>query len=292
MSSDELYEKAKIIAGATGRSVADVFEDLSDDGILNDSNKNKVDLITQLKDAADLISSVQKINAQVSENTVLNGGDNKTEVTVETTLDGDIVDRAIASVQRKAENIKKIAIIFIPVVLLITGGTMEGLGVFDGSDAPPDAPFMNEYGGCLAPDAVNYDEMASWDDGSCYWDDWNEEQCEPNLEEGGSWAESVTGETANIEVHIEVKNLNPDCHIEIEVMVSVYLNNSYQFTMETDELGRYWVYDSVDVKIRDERIDNLGDGDWSFETRFIPVGGNEYCCQMTNVVTIEESKPE
>jgi len=118
------------------------------------------------------------------------------------------------------------------------------------------------------------------------------EECTPNLQAGESWAESVNGESANIEVHIEVNNLNPDCTVEVEVLISVYLNNSYEFTMESNELGRYWVYEDAKIKIRDSRIDNLGIGDWSFETRFIPVGGNEYCCQMTNTVTIEPDEPE
>ena len=49
----------------------------------------------------------------ISNNKVLNGGDNATSVKVETTLEGDIVDRAIASVERKAQNLKKIVVIVI-----------------------------------------------------------------------------------------------------------------------------------------------------------------------------------
>jgi len=175
--SDELQEKAKIIAEATGRTIEDVLDDLGDDGILNESNKSEKDLITQLKEAAELISTVQQINNEVSENTVLNGGDNKTEVSIETTLEGDIVDRAIASVSRKVVNLKKIAIIIIPVFLLLTGGSMSNMGMFSNDDSPPDTYdeyYDNSYGGCLNPDAENYDEYASWDDGSCYWDDEDE----------------------------------------------------------------------------------------------------------------------
>ena len=98
----ELAEKAKIVAEATGRDETDVLSDLLDDGIVNMSNENnRKDLVTQLKEAAELITTVQAINKDVSENTVLNGGDNKTEVQIETTLEGDIVDRAIQSIQRK-----------------------------------------------------------------------------------------------------------------------------------------------------------------------------------------------
>ena len=114
----ELEEKAQIIAEATGRTKEAVLEDLLDDGTVNLSNEAKKDasLVEQLKEAAELIATVQTINKQVSDNTVLNGGNNKTEVAVETTLEGDIVDRAIASVERKAEKIRKID-------LLISAGT-------------------------------------------------------------------------------------------------------------------------------------------------------------------------
>jgi len=120
----ELEEKAQVIAEATGRTKEAVLEDLMDDGIVNLSNEEKKDasLVEQLKEAAELISTVQAINKQVSDNSVLNGGNNKTEVAVETTLEGDIVDRAIASVERKAQNIRKIVVIVAPIMLLLTGG--------------------------------------------------------------------------------------------------------------------------------------------------------------------------
>ena len=51
---EELQEKAKVIAEATGRSVEAVLEDLMDDGVVNLSNEQKKDkdLVTQLKEAA------------------------------------------------------------------------------------------------------------------------------------------------------------------------------------------------------------------------------------------------
>ena len=68
----ELAEKAKIVAEATGRDEADVLSDLLDDGIVNMSNENSgKDLVTQLKEAAELITTVQAINKDVSENSVL-----------------------------------------------------------------------------------------------------------------------------------------------------------------------------------------------------------------------------
>ena len=119
-----------------------------------------------------MISTVQAINKQVSDNSVLNGGNNKTEVAVETTLEGDIVDRAIASVERKAQNIRKIVVIIAPIMLLLTGGV--GLDFFldndnsDGSSWEDDEYY--EIWGCTAPDADNYNPDATNDDGTCYWD--------------------------------------------------------------------------------------------------------------------------
>ena len=135
----ELAEQAKVIAKATGRTEEDVMEDLLDDGIVNMSNEQKQDkdLVTQLKEAAELITTVQQVNKEVSENSVLNGGENKTDVKIETTLEGDIVDRAIESVQRKADNIKKLMATLIPVLLIFTGGSLEAFGVtnmFGGDD--------------------------------------------------------------------------------------------------------------------------------------------------------------
>lgn len=177
MSMKELKEKAKIIAEGTGRSYESVLEDLLDDGVVNLSNEQKKDgsLVDQLKEAAELIATVQSISNQVSENTVLNGRENKTEVVVETTLEGDIIDRAIDSVQRKADNIKKILITLAPVFLLLTGGSLEAIGIIDlvGEEDSEGDDYYVEYGGCTAPDADNYDPDADWDDGSCYWDDNN-----------------------------------------------------------------------------------------------------------------------
>ena len=176
ISMKDLKSKAKIIAEGTGRSYESVLEDLLDDGVVNLSNEQRKDgsLVDQLKEAAELIATVQSISNQVSENTVLNGADNKTEVVVESTLEGDLIDRAIDSVQRKADNIKKILLTLAPVFLLLTGGSLEAIGITDfvGSDDDyEDDETYLEYGGCLAADAANYDPDASWDDGSCFWDD-------------------------------------------------------------------------------------------------------------------------
>ena len=157
----ELAEKAKIVAEATGREETDVLADLLDDGVVNMSNENnRKDLVTQLKEAAELITTVQAINKDVSKNTVLNGGDNKTEVQIETTLEGDIVDRAIQSIQRKSENIKKLLITMTPLFLLITGGGLEALGVIDVMDGEEGDIYYDEP--CFP--SWGYDEYGYLDD--------------------------------------------------------------------------------------------------------------------------------
>ena len=65
MSEDELNElrlKAEIIAEATNRTTEAVLEDLLDDGVVNLSNEdsNDKDLVAQLKEAAELIATVQR----------------------------------------------------------------------------------------------------------------------------------------------------------------------------------------------------------------------------------------
>jgi hypothetical protein len=170
---DMLVRKAKTLAEATGRDEQDVLADLMDDGVLNESNREKRDLVAELKEAAELINTVQAINKEVSDNKVLNGGDNKTEVAIETTLEGDIVDRAIESVQRKAENIRKIVIMIAPIFLLIGGGgSLEMFGVTDfvGDDDYEDPYIPPEVWGCTDWEADNYDEYATLDDGSCSYD--------------------------------------------------------------------------------------------------------------------------
>jgi len=141
----ELTERAKVLAEATGRDESDVLADLLDDGVLNNSHKTEdKDLVTQLKEAAALITTVQEINTDISNNKVLNGGDNTTSVKVETTLEGDIVDRAIASAQKKAEDIKTLIATLIPIFLLITGGGMEAFGVIDIIGDDENSPVEND----------------------------------------------------------------------------------------------------------------------------------------------------
>lgn len=230
MTDEELLDRAKRLAKETGRSVSDVLADLEDDGVLNNSN-NRGDLITQLQEAAELIDTVQAINRKVSENTVLNGGQNKTDVKVDTTLEGDVVDRAIASAHRKVVELKKIALIIAPVFLLISGGTLEGLGVINvfGSEEDDYDEYTAEYGGCLEPTAVNYDPYASWDDGSCFWDDHNNGGggCGPDPQlHLSDWEIRSNENSSDAWVHIFLYDGN-DCPQEWHGRLVVKINDEY-----------------------------------------------------------------
>jgi len=266
-----IVKKAKLLADATGRSFEDVLEDLLDDGKLNESNVEKIDLVTQLKEAAELITTVQAISQEVSENKVLNGGDNSTEVKVETTLEGDIVDRAIESLQNKADNIKKLAATLIPIFLLLTGGSMEAFGIIDvfGSD---DSDY-EEFWGCTNYDAFNYDPMATDDDGSCQFDAMPPSYCDESIN-AHNWDYAINDDNeVNLFVDI-TRTSQGDCPKQMEVFLHYDL-----FYEET----YFATFDNILVIIEDGNTEQhyftipgeLDDGDWEIEPRTRIVGQEE-----------------
>lgn len=276
---DELREKARVIAEATGRTEESVLEDLLDDGIVNLSNEQKGNptLVDQLREAAELITTVQNINTQITSNTVLNGGDNKTDVKIETTLEGDIVDRAIASAQRKADDIKKLIATLIPIFLLITGGSMEAFGVTnffgsDGNDADDDYdPYYYDYGGCTAPDADNYDPEASWDDGSCYWDSGGGgNDCEPDWwwqnEAIFDYDHNGQGFNNDLRVQVDFRDLN-SCN--------EHMNNGYFEIMVGDD-SRILEYSFHDEFIINEHYLDLAPGDYYVTVDYYTYDGSSW----------------
>ena len=289
---DELVRKAKLLAEATGRSFEDVLEDLLDDGELNNSNTAKADLVTQLKEAAELITTVQNINKQVTENTVLNGGENKTEVKVETTLEGDIVDRAIESAQRKADNIKKLILTLTPVFLLLTGGSMEAFGVInmfgsDDSDDDYDPDYYVEYGGCMNPDAKNYDEWASWEDGSCEFDDSGGGGGPPDCEPNWWWQNEAIfdhdhdgqGFNNDLRVQVDFRDLN---------QCNEHMNNGY-FEIMVGEEDRILEYNFHDEFTINEHYLNLPAGDYYVTVKYYTYDGSMWSGPETWVTM--ESEP-
>ena len=278
---EDIKERARVVAEATGRNEADVLADLLDDGILNDSHRKNEpkDLITQLKEAAELITTVQAVNAQVSENKVLNGGDNKTDVKIETTLEGDIVDRALASAQRKADDLKKLIATLVPVFLLLTGGSLEAFGVIDvlgsdGDDGDDGNPYV-EYGGCLVPDAENYDPDADYEDGSCYWDDNNgggggPPECEPDW-----WWQNE----AIFDHDHDGQGFNNDIRVQVDfrdlAQCNEHMNNGYFEIMVGDE-DRILEYNFHDEFNINEHYLNLAAGDYYVSVDYYTHDGSHW----------------
>jgi len=274
--SEEIREKARVIADATGRDIDSVIEDLLDDGVVNLSNEKKDnDLITQLKEAAELITTVQNINKQVNSNTVLNGGENKTEVKVETTLEGDVVDRAIASAQRKADDIKKLILTMTPIFLLITGSGMEAFGVIDVFNSEDDDnydPYYEEYGGCMNPDALNYDEYASWEDGSCDFDDSGGGGGPPECESDWWWQHEAIfdhdhngqGFNNDLRIQVDFRDLN-EC--------GEHMNNGY-FEIMVGEEDRILEYNFHDEFTINEHYLDLPAGDYYVTVKYYTYDGS------------------
>ena len=321
-----------MVAEATGRSEEDVMADLLDDGVVNFSNrKEEKNLVEQLKEAAELITTVQAINKEVAGNTVLNGGKNKTEVAVETTLEGDIVDRAIESIQRKSERIKKLLVTLTPLLLIITGGSLDALGIIEltGDESDDDDhydPSWDMVWGCTAWDADNYDAMATEDDGSCYWDDgpdeiWgcmdsNADNFNPdaNRDDGSCYYEPdpcenlqviqtqdpefrTIGDSNNAEVIFYLKhNKGPECDgtVFVEVMISLFYNDAFQNTLEFGQGGSHSVTGNPQsqFEVRDGMFNGLGEGSWKVETRWKLGNGLENCCVMSDSIEISEPEPE
>tara|TARA_R100000479_G_scaffold102852_1_gene51340 strand:- start:244 stop:1368 length:1125 start_codon:yes stop_codon:yes gene_type:complete len=253
-------DKVKMLAEATGRSESDIRADLADDGVLNESNKES-DLVSQLREAAELITTVQQVSKKVADNTVLNGGENKTNVEVETTLEGDIVDRAIDSVERKIQKIKKIAIMLSPLFLLIGGGGAYGLMDFGSDDSVTDEEYEDDY----------------YDPYDCYWDwQWSD----------GSW---IDDETQTINVYHEFYDVN-SCDMDVEGEFEIVLvdENEVESTIEF-ESGAFHHYFLVQ-----HEFSNLAEHIYTVDIMFTSYDGSYWGSPHTPVFNVkyEDEEPE
>ena len=246
---DSLTERAKVIAKETGREEADILQDLLDDGIINESNKPE-SLVDQLKDAAELIATVQDISKGIEQNTVLNGGKNKTEIKVESTIEGDIVDRAIESVQRKADKLKKLAATIIPILLLLAGGGAESMGWVN---------FLEGWGednedeyyitmGCMDEYALNYNDMANEDDGTC---EYEFEPCDDDDGDGTCNYDEIGGCTDTAATNYNYEATDDDGSCEYEEPEDDCIGSFY-----SGEVKLETVNNTTDMKI-------YWDADWS-----------------------------
>ena len=130
---EDALKRADELAELTGRKKTDIVADLLDDGQLNYS------------------------------------------AGTDTEAKKDILDVA----QEKAEKLKTLLTTLIPVFALVMGIGAEGLGFVDLTGWGEDSMWEDEdydstvYWGCMDVNALNYDPMATQDDGSCYWEDNN-----------------------------------------------------------------------------------------------------------------------
>jgi len=111
-----------------------------------------------------------------------------------------------------------------------------------------------------------------------------EQACIPDYSSSDSWA--TTYDNNSLQAHLKIINHN-DCESSVGVMVSYYKENSYQDSYD-EELGEYEVKGAeTEIVIRHDDWTNLGDGNYSFETRFFPEGQGEECCEITPQIQID-----
>ena len=91
----------------------------------------------------------------------------------------------------------------------------------------------------------------------------------------------------SLTLHMSIRNLDPECPQEVELMVSAYHNNTYQWTWEYGDIGTFWVNDYEEITMQSSALENLEKGTWTYEMRYRPMGGDEDCCYMTDEITIE-----
>ncbi len=286
----ELEERIKLLAEATGRSEASIRADLEDDGTLNLSNEpgSSPDLISQLKEAAELMAVVNQINTDVGDNKILNGNGNSTEVKVETTLEGDAIDRAIDSAISKAEKIKTLIITLMPIIALFGGATLEGLGVVDvtewGEDSvwEDDEPYMEVYWGCMDPGAMNYDSSANEDDGSCDYEDHDEQLLDIQNHEL-----SLVGDN-ELKVEFGLMVEGDFCCDDIELIWEIEVNGYYDDGLRRVTLHSYDEEGYIDLE---QYWSDMGEGNYHarIEVRWMNEMWDE---ETTNGVTIEDPEPD
>tara|TARA_R110002012_G_scaffold260052_1_gene441712 strand:+ start:943 stop:1773 length:831 start_codon:yes stop_codon:yes gene_type:complete len=227
-------ENADEIAELTGRTKSDVIADLLDDGKLNNSNA-------------------------IKENT-----------------------SAIDKATEMAGKTHKLLTALIPILLLVAGSGLELGGIIDltpagddgeGDWAWEDDPYADVYWGCTDWDAINYDDWANEDDGSCYYEEevWgctdsnatnynetaNEDDGSCNYEEP---AQNCTGSFYNPEVKLEEANNTTDMklywdadwscdeeqYVEIDIFIK-WTNN--QTNYHNTYAGYNITGDTVDIKV-------------------------------------------
>ncbi len=234
----DLAEKARTIAEATGRTEEDVLTDLLDDGKAN-------------------MSAGQDIEKM------------------------DFLDKA----QEQAEKFKKLLTTLIPVLALLLSIGAEGLGVMDitgwGSDSvweddDPIGPPPIRWG-CMDSDALNYDETATQDDGTC------EDEPPPCV---NSWLYEDTSHEEEQNIIIEFTFYDDhDCETEIDghFIITLYSNGS-QIDDAFVNVGHFT--DSVDVNYE---FTDLDAGTYNVSVELHELACETGTCEHADEWTMEQN---
>lgn len=237
----EALENADEIAALTGRDKADVIADLLDDGKLNNSN-------------------------DIKENT-------------------SAIDRATEMVGKT----HKLLTAMIPILLLLATSGLELGGIINltpvGSEDDEwmweDDPDNMEYWGCTDWDAINYDDYATHDDGSCYY-----EQDEQLLDIQNHELSLVGDNELKVEFSLLVEG--DFCCDDIELAWEIEVNGFYD-----DGLRRvtYHSYDEEGYIDLEQYWSDMEEGNYHarVEAKWMNEIWDE---ETTNGVTIEAEEPE
>ena len=223
---EEALANAEEIAELTGRDKKDVIADLLDDGKLNNSNA-------------------------IKENT-------------------SAIDRAT----EMANKTHKLLTALIPILLLISTSGLELSGIIDltpAGNGEDDEWFWEDessdiYWGCTDYDAINYDEYANEDDGSCEYEEEEVveevEECEPEYYDYYlNYADNNTSIVFTYDVDLPCDETQ-----EVEVQLLAYLDNSS--SPENYSIDIWNVY-NADAEYRSMTLSNFSTNTYDIYTYLV-----------------------
>ena len=156
---------------------------------------------------------------------------------------------------------------------------MEAIGITnffgsDDSDDDYDPDYYVEYGGCMNPDAENYDEFASWDDGSCYFDNSGGGGGPPDCNPDWWWQNEAIfdydhngqGYNNDLRVQVDFRDLN-SCNI--------HMNNGWFEIMVGDD-SRILEYNFHDEFTINEHYLDLAPGEYYVSIDYYTYDGSHW----------------
>ena len=220
---DKALENAKEIAELTGRTTKEVIADILDDGVLNNS---------------------------IQENT-------------------SAIDKATETAQK----LQKLLTAIIPILVLLAGSGLELGGIIDltpAGEGDDDWAWEDDYEypepvryGCTDSDALNYDEYAEEDDGTCEYDE-PEPEPEPEVECEPFFYDNWTGYKNNqTQVFFEYDvDINCDETQDVTVQFLVYeVNSTHGDAPSNYSIDDFQVY-NADYGYRNITLGNFTTGQY------------------------------